>query len=260
MGVHSGRQRPALCASAGALVGRASVAPSQAGVAASTQCEAVGFLRSRSGVEWPDIQIDFIPACLLEDGSVAPVAHGFSAHIGPLHPRSRGRIELGSADPKHAPRIFFNYLACEEDWEDMRAAFALTREVHRQPAFDAWRGRELAPGDEVTSPEAIDAFIRQTATTNFHVSGTCAMGEGADAVVDSECRVHGVEGLRVADASVMPGITSGNTNAPTIMIGEKVADNVRGRREAPAKVDFHVEPNWRDTQRPGRPARAEPGR
>ena len=229
------------------------------GAAASNQCEAVGFVRSRPGVEWPDVQIDFIPACLLEDGSVAPVAHGFSAHIGPLRPRSRGRIELGSANPKHAPRIFFNYLACEEDWEDMRAAFALTREVHRQPAFDAWRGREIVPGDEVTSPEAIDAFIRQAATTNFHVSGTCAIGTGAGAVVDSECRVHGVEGLRVADASVMPGITSGNTNAPTIMIAEKVADLVRGRREAPAEVDFHVEPNWRDTQRPGAPARAEPG-
>ena len=227
------------------------------GVAASSQCEAVGFVRSRSGVEWPDIQIDFIPACLLEDGSVAPIAHGFSAHIGPLRPRSRGRIELGSADPQRPPRIFFNYLACEEDWEDMRAAFALTREVHRQPAFDAWRGRELVPGDEVTAREEIDAFIRQSATTNFHVSGTCAMGSGAGAVVDSECRVYGIEGLRVADASVMPSITSGNTNAPTIMIGEKVADLVRGRREAPAEVGFQVDPQWRETQRPGPPARRE---
>ena len=185
---------------------------------------------------------------------MAPVAHGFTAHIGPLRPRSRGRIELASADPQHDPRIFFNYLDCEEDWEDMRAALALTREVHRQPAFDAWRGRELLPGDEVTSREAIDEFIRQTATTNFHVCGTCAMGAGTGAVVDPECRVHGIAGLRVADASVMPSIPSGNTNAPTIMIGEKVADLIRGRSEAPAEVDFHIEPRWREVQRPGPPA------
>jgi len=229
------------------------------GAAASNQCEAVGFVRSRPGVEWPDVQIDFIPACLLEDGSVAPVAHGFMAHIGPLRPRSRGRIELASADPRHAPRIFFNYLSCEEDWEDMRTALALTREVHRQPAFDAWRGRELAPGDEVTSAEAIDDFIRDTATTNFHVCGTCAIGTGPDAVVDSECRVHGVEGLRVADASVMPRIPSGNTNAPTIMIGEKVADLLRGRRELPAEVGFQVDPQWRERQRPSPPACPRPG-
>ena len=227
------------------------------GVAASTQGEAVGFLRSRPGIEWPDVQIDFFPACLLEDLSVAPVAHGFSTHIGPLRPRSRGRIELGSADPHRDPRIFFNYLACEEDWEDMRAAVDLTREVHRQPAFDSYRGREILPGDGVASREAIDDFIRDTATTNFHVCGTCAMGAGADAVVDSECRVHGIEGLRVADASVMPRIPSGNTNAPTIMIGEKAADLVRGRHEPPAAADFHVAPRWRETQRPGTPARGE---
>ena len=224
------------------------------GVAASTQGEAVGFVRSRAGVEWPDIQIDFFPACLLEDLSVAPVAHGFSAHIGPLRPRSRGRIELGSADPHRDPRIFFNYLACEEDWEDMRAALALTREVHRQPAFDSWRGREILPGDEVSARAAIDDFIRETVTTNFHVCGTCAMGAGAEAVVDPECRVYGIEGLRVVDASVMPRIPSGNTNAPTIMIGEKAADLIRGRREAPAAAGFHAERRWRETQRPRPPA------
>ncbi len=225
------------------------------GVAASTQGEAVGFVRSRPGVKWPDIQIDFFPAALLEDLSVAPVAHGFSAHIGPLRPRSRGRIELASADPQRDPRIFFNYLDCEEDWEDMRAALALTREVHRQPAFDAWRGRELLPGDRVASREAIDAFIRETATTNFHVCGTCAMGTAAAAVVDPECRVHGIEGLRVVDASVMPCIPSGNTNAPTIMIGEKASDLIRGRHEPPAAVEVHVETHWRERQRPGPPAR-----
>lgn len=231
----------------------------RSGVAASTQFEAVGFVRSRAGVEWPDVQIDFVPACLLEDLSVAPVAHGFSAHLGPLRPRSRGRVDLVSADPRRAPRIRFNYLACEEDREDMRASLRLTREVHRQPAFDAYRGREILPGDALVSSEAIDAFVRETATTNFHACGTCRMGAGEGAVVDPECRVHGVEGLRVVDASVMPQITSGNTNGPTIMIAEKAADLIRGRREAPATAPFHLPEGWREKQRPGRPARRHAG-
>ena len=225
------------------------------GVAASTQFEAVGFVRSRAGVEWPDVQIDFVPACLLEDLSVAPVAHGFSTHIGPLRPRSRGHVELASADPRRAPRFCFNYLDCEEDWEDMRASVRLTREVHHQPLFDAYRGREILPGDEVVSQEAVDAFIRECATTNFHVCGTCRMGVDDGAVVDPECRVHGIEGLRVVDASVMPQITSGNTNAPTIMIAEKVADLIRGRCEPPATAAYHVAEAWRERQRPGHPAR-----
>ncbi len=225
------------------------------GVAARTQGEAVGFLRSRAGVRWPDIQIDFAPAAFLETREVASVPHAFSVHMGPLRPRSRGRIELRSADPFDAPRIFFNYLACEEDWRDMRACVDLAREVFRQPAFDGIRGRELLPGDDVTTRDAIDAFIRDTATTNFHVSGTCRMGTGDMAVLDPQCRVHGIGHLRVADASVMPRITSGNTNAPTIMIGEKASDMIRGRTEPRAQVDIHVEEAWETTQRPGTPAR-----
>ncbi len=225
------------------------------GVAARTQGEAVGFLRSRAGVRWPDIQIDFAPAAFLETLEVASAPHAFSVHMGPLRPRSRGRIELHSADPFDAPRIFFNYLACEEDWRDMRACVDLAREVFRQPTFDGVRGRELLPGDNVATRDAIAAFIRDTATTNFHVSGTCRMGKDDMAVLDSRCRVRGIEGLRVADASVMPQITSGNTNAPTIMIGEKVSDMIRGRNEPRAQVDVHVEEAWETTQRPGTPAR-----
>ncbi|MBT6202374.1 MAG: choline dehydrogenase, partial [Rhodospirillaceae bacterium] len=188
------------------------------GVAARTQGEAVGFLRSAAGIQWPDVQIDFVPAAFLEDMSVAPVPHAFSAHLGPLRPKSRGKIGLRSSDPREMPSIFFNYLACEEDWQDMRASIALTREVFRQPAFDAYRAGEMLPGDDATSQDAIDSFVRDTATTNFHVSGTCRMGNDAMAVLDPECRVRGIEDLRVADTSVMPRITSGNTNAPTIMI------------------------------------------
>ena len=231
------------------------------GVAARTQGEAVGFMRSQAGVEHPDIQVDFLPAAylpsyLLERFSLSPVAHGFSSHLGQLRPVSRGRIELRSADPNDAPKIFFNYLSCEEDWGVVRAALRLTRQVHRQPAFDPYRGRELLPREEVTSDDEIDAFIRETAMTNFHASGTCRMGVDEMAVVDSEGRVHGIEGLRVADASIMPRIPSGNTNAPSIMIGEKVADHIKDRREAPSNADFHRSENWQQTQRAGKPARS----
>ena len=231
------------------------------GVAAQTQGEAVGFMRSKGGVEHPDVQVDFLPAaylpsCLLEKFPITSLAHGFSSHIGQLRPLSRGRIELRSADPDDAPKIFFNYLSCEEDREVVRAALRLTREVHRQPAFDPYRGRELLPGDEVTSDDEIDAFIRESATTNFHVSGTCRMGVDEMAVVDPEGRVHGIEGLRVADASLMPRIISGNTNAPSIMIGEKVADHIKGKREPPSNAGFYRSENWEQTQRAGKPLRS----
>ena len=233
----------------------------KSGVASRTQGEAVGFMRSKAGVEHPDIQVDFLPAAylpsyLLKRFSITPVAHGFSSHLGQLRPLSRGRVELRSADPGDAPKIFFNYLSREEDREVVRAALRLNREVHRQPAFDVYRGRELLPGEETGSDDEIDAFIRETAMTNFHASGTCRMGIDDMAVVDPEGRVHGVEGLRVADASIMPQIPSGNTNAPTIMIGEKIADHIRGRREPPSNAEFHRCENWKQVQRAGKPLRA----
>ena len=224
------------------------------GVAARTQGEAVAFIRSRPGVRQPDLQIDFMPAAFLENREVAPVPHAFSVHFGPLRPTSRGRIALQSSDPFQPPRIIFNYLSTDEDWRDMRRAVCLVREVFRQPAFDGLRGPELLPGEDVVSGEGIDAFIRDTATTNFHVCGTCRMGEGT--VLDSECRVRGIDRLRVADASVMPRITSGNTNAPTIMIAEKVSDMIRGISEPPAVVDIPVEKDWETMQRPGSPVRS----
>ena len=228
------------------------------GVAASTQGEACGFIRSRAGVEWPDIQIDFMPACILEDLSVAPIAHGFSAHAGPLRPLSRGRIELSSACAEDAPKIFFNYLDCEEDWRDMRATVRLTREVYRQPAFDPYRGSELLPGDEVVTDEDIDRFIRDTCTTNFHVASTCAMGADEAAVTDPQCRVRGVDGLRVVDASVMPQLVSGNPNGPTIMMAEKIADEIRGKKEQPLALETYVAEEWQSRQRLRAPARPDP--
>jgi choline dehydrogenase len=227
----------------------------KSGVAARTQGEAVGFMRSRPGIQWPDIQVDFVPAAFLEDMTIAPVPHAYSAHLGPLRPRSRGRISLRSADPHDMPSIFFNYLDCEVDWEEMRTAIALTREVFAQPSFDAYRAGEMLPGEHVTAQDDIDAFIRETATTNFHACGTCKMGTDSMAVVDPECRVRGIEGLRIADTSIMPQITSGNTNAPAIMIGEKVSDMIRGRSEPRAQVDVHVAEDWETSQRPSPAAR-----
>ena len=169
---------------------------------------------------------------------------------------SRGRVWLRSADPHDAPKIFFNYLAFEEDWEGIRDSVRLTREIFRQPAFDPYRGRELFPGDQVTTRDEIDAFVREHATTSFHASGTCRMGTDEMAVADAQGRVRGVESLRVADASIMPQIPSGNTNAPTIMIGEKVADHIKGKREAPSNADFYRSENWQETQRGAQPSRS----
>jgi choline dehydrogenase len=230
------------------------------GVAARTQGEAVGFMRSQAGVDHPDIQVDFLPAAylpsyLVERLSIGKVAHGFSSHIGQLRPLSRGAVELRSANPNDAPKIFFNYLSCEEDWRCIRTAVRLTREFHQQPAFDPYRGRELLPGVDVTADDEIDTFVRETATTNFHASGTCRMGVDEMAVIDPEGRVHGVNALRVADASIMPRITSGNTNAPCIMIGEKIADHIKGKREPPSNADFYRSENWKECQRAGEPLR-----
>ena len=155
-------------------------------------------------------------------------------------------------DARTKPRIRFNYMSHPDDWTEMRAAVRLTREIFAQPAFDRYRGREIQPGADVVSDEAIDAFIRAKAETAYHPSCTCRMGRRDDpmAVVDPEARVIGVERLRVADASIMPSITTGNLNAPTIMIGEKVADMVLGRPPLPpSNAPYYVAEDWRTAQR-----------
>ena len=148
-----------------------------------------------------------------------------------LHPESRGRVELASKDPVAAPKIFQNFLGCDADWKAVRAALRQIREIARQPALAPYIGREIAPGPLCDTDEALDAFIRKTAITVHHPAGTCRMGAADDAmsVVDGELRVLGVEGLRVVDASVMPDLTSGNINAPVIMIAERAADLIAGR-------------------------------
>jgi len=222
------------------------------GLGATNHFESCGFIRSRPGVEYPDIQYHFLPVAVRYDGKAHASQHGFQAHVGPMRSESRGRVRLADRDPASAPRIFFNYMSRQEDWADMRRCVRLTREIFAQPALAPYRAAEIAPGAEITTDDEIDGFIRHNVESAYHPCGTCRMGDPADpmAVVAPDARVIGVERLRVADSSVMPRITNGNLNAPTIMIGEKAADHILGRPLlAPSNAPFYRAPNWRNAQR-----------
>ncbi|HQT74398.1 MAG TPA: choline dehydrogenase [Acidiphilium sp.] len=222
------------------------------GLGATNHFESCGFIRSRAGVEYPDIQYHFLPVAIRYDGRAHATQHGFQAHVGPMRSNSRGWVRLRDRNPATKPRIFFNYMSDPQDWADMRACVRLTREIFAQEAFAPFRGAEIAPGADVTTDAEIDAFIRGAVESAYHPSGTCRMGDAADplAVVDPETRVIGVERLRVADSSIMPRITNGNLNAPTIMIGEKAADHIRGRDPLPpSNAPFHRVEHWQSAQR-----------
>ncbi len=203
------------------------------GIGASNQFEAGGFIRTRPEFKWPNIQFHFLPVAINYNGSNAVKEHGFQAHVGSMRSPSRGRIQLKSKDPRQHPSILFNYMSHEQDWQEFRDAIRITREIMNQPALDPYRGRELSPGLKLQSDAELDAFVREHAETAFHPSCSCKMGEDDLAVVDGQGRVHGLEGLRVVDASIMPEIITGNLNATTIMIGEKIADRIRGRQPLP---------------------------
>ena len=222
------------------------------GLGATNHFETCGFIRSRPGVEYPDIQYHFLPLAVAYDGSTLAKEHGFQAHVGPMRSKSRGWVRLRSRDPFEKPRILFNYLSQPEDWVEMRACVRLTREIFAQAAFDRYRGREIQPGADVVDDARIDEFIRAKVESAYHPSCSCKMGAATDptAVVDPEARVYGVEGLRVVDSSIMPSITTGNLNAPTIMIAEKAADHILGRGMLrPSDAPFHRAANWRESQR-----------
>ena len=222
------------------------------GLGATNHFEAGGFIRSRAGVRFPNIQYHFLPLAMSYDGRRLATEHGYQAHVGPMRSKSRGFVRLRSPDPAEAPRIVFNYMSHPDDWQEMRACVRLTREILAQPAFDLYRGREIQPGADVTSDAAIDAFIRARAESAYHPSGTCRMGKAGDptTVVDPETRVVGMESLRVVDASIIPSITNGNLNAPTVMLAEKGADHILGRPPlAPSNAPFYVADNWQTAQR-----------
>ena len=222
------------------------------GLGATNHFESCGFIRSKAGIDYPDIQYHFLPAAMRYDGKSAFPNHGFQAHVGPMRSKSRGFVRVKSPDPKENPRILFNYMSHPDDWEEFRACIRLTRELFLQPAMEKYAGPEIQPGKEVVSDEQIDSFIRQHAETAYHPCGTCKMGATTDplAVVDPECRVIGIEGLRVADSSIMPQVTNGNLNAPTLMIGEKASDHILGREPLPpSNQEPWINPNWRESQR-----------
>jgi choline dehydrogenase len=199
------------------------------GLATSQGLESGAFVKSRPDLETPDLQFHFIAALMTDHTRKKADRHGFMAHVCHLRPESRGFISIRSTDPLDAPIIQPNYLEAEEDRRAMREGVKIAREIFAARAFDAYRGPELWPGAHITKDAQIDAWIRRTAETIYHPVGTAKMGKDTDAVVDPSLKVYGIEGLRVVDASVMPSLVSGNTNAPTIMIAEKAADMVLGR-------------------------------
>jgi choline dehydrogenase len=234
-----------------ALIGARWIVTKQ-GLGSSNHFETGGFIRSRAGVRYPDIQFHFLPLAVSYDGSALAREHGFQAHVGPMRSGSHGWVRLRSAEARDKPRICFNYMSYPDDWQEMRACVRLTREIFAQPAFDRYRGREIQPGAGVVTDEQIDAFIREKAESAFHPCCTCRMGSATDpqAVVDPQTRVIGVEALRVVDSSIMPAITSGNLNAPTIMLAEKAADHIRGAAPlAPEMLPYYIAPGWQSAQR-----------
>jgi len=222
------------------------------GLGATNHFETCGFIRSRAGVPYPDIQYHFLPMAVAYDGSTLAQEHGFQAHVGPMRSKSRGWVRLASTDPRDKPRILFNYLSEPDDWLEMRACVRLTREIFAQPAFDRYRGREIQPGERVQTDEQIDEFVRAKVESAYHPSCSCKMGAAGDplAVVDPDTRVQGLEGLRIVDSSIMPSVTTGNLNAPTIMLAEKAADHILGKGLLPPEPKpFYVPADWQNAQR-----------
>jgi len=232
------------------------------GLGASNNFEACGFIRSKKGVEYPDIQYHFLPIAIRYDGKTPPGGHGFQAHTGPMRSKSRGAVTLRSSDPADAPRILFNYMSHPDDWQDFRRAIRLTREIFATDPIAGYVDHEIQPGEAAQSDAALDAVIREHAESAYHPCGTARMGRADDpmAVVDPENRVIGVDGLRLADSSIFPLIPNGNLNAPSIMVGEKAADHILGRAPLPREnLEPWISPDWQNAQREGeaRPHAAE---
>ena len=222
------------------------------GLGASNQFEACAFIRSKAGIEYPDLQYHFLPIAVRYDGKASAHGHGFQVHTGPMRSRSRGAVTLRSGDPMDPPKILFNYMSEPSDWEDFRTSIRLTREIFGQDAMAQYVKSEIQPGAAAVSDAALDDFIRDHVESAYHPCGTARMGRRDDpmAVVDPECRVIGVDGLRVADSSIFPQVTNGNLNAPSIMAGEKAADHILGKGMlARSNQEPWINPNWRTSQR-----------
>ena len=222
----------------------------RSGLGATNHFESCAFIRSKPGVEWPDIQYHFLPAAMRYDGRSAFAGHGFQVHVGHNKPKSRGSVTIASANPEQPPTILFNYLKHQDDIEGFRACVRLTRDIIEQSAFDEYRDEEIQPGKHIQTDEEIDAFVRQAVESAYHPSCSCKMGEDDMAVVNSNTQVHGIEGLRVVDSSIFPTVPNGNLNAPTIMVAEKAADIILGKEPLQkSDVNVAITTNWQETQR-----------
>jgi len=220
------------------------------GLGATNHFEAGGFIRSRVGVEHPDLQYHFFPMAVRYDGQSPNGGHGFQAHVGSMRSKSRGWVRLASTDYRDKPKILFNYMSHPEDWQEFRAAVRLTREVFAQDSFKPYAGEELSPGKEVQSDDQLDAYLKDAVESAYHPSCTCKMGSDELAVVDADCKIRGLEGIRIVDSSIMPSIVSGNLNAPTVMLAEKAADIIKGEQPLPvSETPVYIAKDYQINQR-----------
>jgi choline dehydrogenase len=231
----------------------------RSGLGATNHFESCAFIRSDAGIKWPDIQFHFLPAAMRYDGRAAFDGHGFQVHVGPNKPKSRGHVRITGSGFDDEPDICFNYLSADEDRQDWRTCLRLTREILGQPALDPYRGEEIQPAVDFGDAERLDAWVRQNVESAYHPSCTCKIGADDDpsAVLDPDCRVRGVDGLRVVDSSAFPVITNGNLNAPTIMLAEKAADTILGKPPERDDAAYWLDEQWRERQRPGQAARPQ---
>ncbi|MCB2028169.1 MAG: glucose-methanol-choline oxidoreductase, partial [Rhodoferax sp.] len=205
------------------------------GMLTTNFAEAGGFIKSAPDEAIPDLQLHFVIGILVDHGRKTVLGHGHSCHVCLLRPRSRGSLRLASKDPLAAPLIDPDFLADRDDMDRLIRGFRITRNILAQPALAGIGGKEFATSAAARTDLQIEHFIRDHADTIYHPVGTCRMGPGPDAVVDAELRVHGLQGLRVVDASIMPRVVGGNTNAPVIMIAEKAADMIKAAARAAAE-------------------------
>lgn len=222
------------------------------GLGATNHFESCGFIRSRAGLEWPNIQYHFLPAAMRYDGGKAIDGHGFQVHVGPNKPTSRGRMWIKSKDPLDKPNIVFNYISTEQDKQDWRDCIRLTREIMSQQALAPFRGETIQPREDILSDEQIDTWVKENVESAYHPSCTCKMGADDDAmaVLNNQCQVRGIQQLRVVDSSIFPTITNGNLNAPTIMVAEKAADLILGNTPlAPQDAPVWIDSQWQTQQR-----------
>jgi choline dehydrogenase len=230
----------------------------KSGLGATNHFESCGFIRSKAGMDAPDIQYHFLPAAMRYDGRAAFDGHGFQLHVGHNKPKSRGRVRIRTPEPTDKPSILFNYLQHPDDVVGFRNSVHLSREIIAQAAMDPFRGEEIQPGVNIQSDQEIDQWIRQDVESAYHPSCSCRMGTDDMAVVDPDTRVRGIDRLRVVDSSIFPVITNGNLNAPTIMAAERAADLIKGKGMlASLNASIELADNWQGSQRESSPERTE---